>query len=134
MSDTIIKVEGLYKKFCTSLKRSMLYGTLDAFKDMSGISTDTRLRKREFWALQDINFKINKGEKIGFLGINGSGKTTLLRLLNGIFPPDGGKITINGRIGALLAVGAGFHPYMTCLLYTSPSPRDRTRSRMPSSA
>lgn len=113
MSDTIIKVEGLYKKFCTSLKRSMLYGTLDAFKDMSGISTDTRLRKREFWALQDINFKINKGEKIGFLGINGSGKTTLLRLLNGIFPPDGGKITINGRIGALLAVGAGFHPYMT---------------------
>jgi len=113
MSDTIIKVEGLYKKFCTSLKRSMLYGTLDAFKDMSGISTNTLLRKREFWALQDINFEINKGEKVGFLGINGSGKTTLLRLLNGIFPPDEGKITIKGRIGALLAVGAGFHPYMT---------------------
>jgi len=47
------------------------------------------------------------------IGQNGCGKTTLLRLINGIFPPDRGKITINGRIGALIAVGAGFHPHMT---------------------
>jgi lipopolysaccharide transport system ATP-binding protein len=71
------------------------------------------LRKKEFWALQDINFELKRGETLGLIGQNGSGKTTLLRLINGIFPLDKGKITINGRIGALIAVGAGFHPHMT---------------------
>lgn len=114
MSDSIIQIESLYKKFCTSLKRSMLYGTYDALRDMTGISYDsTLLRKKEFWALQDISFELKRGETLGLIGQNGCGKTTLLRLLNGIFPPDKGKITINGRIGALIAVGAGFHPHMT---------------------
>lgn len=114
MAETVVKVEGLYKKFTTSLKRSMLYGTYDAIRDMSGISYDaTQLRNKEFWALQDIHFELKRGETLGLIGQNGCGKTTLLRLLNGIFPPDKGKITINGRIGALIAVGAGFHPYMT---------------------
>ena len=114
MSENIIIVENLNKKFCRSLKRSMFYGTTDVVRDMVGIPYKVKkLRKSEFWALKDINFEIKKGEKIGFLGVNGSGKSTLLRLLNGIFPPDRGKITINGRIGALIAVGAGFHPLMT---------------------
>jgi lipopolysaccharide transport system ATP-binding protein len=114
MSDTLIKVEGLSKKFCTSLKRSMVYGTYDAVRDMAGISYDAeQLRKKEFWALQDINFELKRGETLGLIGQNGCGKTTLLRLINGLFPPDKGKITINGRIGALIAVGAGFHQHMT---------------------
>jgi lipopolysaccharide transport system ATP-binding protein len=114
MSDTLIKVEGLHKKFCQSLKRSMFYGTIDATKSMLGLPIkNADLRKKEFWALQDINFELKQGEKVGVLGANGSGKSTLLRLLNGVFPPDVGKITLNGRIGALIAVGAGFHPHMT---------------------
>ena len=114
MSDTVLKVEGLYKKFCQSLKRSLLYGTIDATKSMFGVSIENLdLRKKEFWALQDINFELKRGETLGLIGQNGSGKTTLLRLINGIFPPDKGRITINGRIGALIAVGAGFHPHMT---------------------
>jgi lipopolysaccharide transport system ATP-binding protein len=114
MSETLIKVEGLYKKFCTSLKRSMLYGTYDAVRDMAGISYNaTQLRKMEFWALQDINFELKSGEILGLVGKNGSGKTTLLRLINGIFPPDKGRITVNGSIGSLIALGAGFHPYMS---------------------
>lgn len=114
MSDVAVKVEGLSKKFCMSLKKSMLYGTYDVARDMLGVpKKNVQLRKSEFWALQDIDFELKRGEKAGFLGENGSGKTTLLRLLNGIFPPDKGRITINGRIGALIAVGAGFHPYMT---------------------
>jgi lipopolysaccharide transport system ATP-binding protein len=114
MSETVIKVEGLHKKFCKSLKRSLLYGTMDATKSMFGLPIENvDLRKKEFWALQDINFELKRGETLGLIGQNGSGKTTLLRLLNGIFPPDKGKITINGRIGALIAVGAGFHPHMT---------------------
>ena len=92
----------------------MVYGTYDAFRDMAGISYDAeQLRKKEFWALQDINFELKRGETLGLIGQNGCGKTTLLRLINGIFPPDKGKITINGRIGALISVGAGFHPHMT---------------------
>lgn len=114
MSDTLIKVEGLYKKFTRNLKRSMLYGTTDVVKGMMGIAPKSgKLRKDEFWALQDINFELKRGETLGIIGANGSGKSTLLRVLNGIFPPDKGKVAINGRIGALIAVGAGFHPHMT---------------------
>lgn len=114
MSDTLIKVDGLYKKFCRSLKRSMYYGTMDTVRSMMGLdSNEAALRTSEFWALEDINFELKRGETLGLIGQNGCGKTTLLRLLNGIFPPDLGKITINGRIGALIAVGAGFHPHMT---------------------
>ncbi len=114
MSDTLIHIEGLYKKFARSLKRSMIYGTADTFRSMAGISYNTsQLRKSEFWALEDINLELKRGETLGLIGANGSGKSTLLRLINGIFPPDLGKITINGRMGALIAVGAGFHPHMT---------------------
>lgn len=114
MTDTIIKVENLSKKFCRTLKRSMYYGTIDTARSMFSIPYQTdELRKDEFWALRNISFELKKGEKLGIIGANGSGKSTLLRLLNGIFPPDEGKITVDGRIGALIAVGAGFHPHMT---------------------
>lgn len=114
MSDSILTVENLSKKFCRTLKRSMYYGTLDIGRDMLGIPYSTQeLRQSEFWALNDVSFQLKKGEKIGFLGTNGSGKSTLLRLINGIYPPDTGKITVKGTIGALIAVGVGFHPHMT---------------------
>jgi lipopolysaccharide transport system ATP-binding protein len=60
-----------------------------------------------------VSFELKKGETLGIIGVNGSGKSTLLRLVTGIFPPDKGRISFKGRIGALIAVGAGFHPYMT---------------------
>jgi lipopolysaccharide transport system ATP-binding protein len=112
--ETVIRVEGVSKKFCTSLKRSMFYGSIDILKSMLGIPfSTTRLRPAEFWALHDINFTVKKGESLGVIGVNGSGKSTLLRLINGIFPLDDGKITARGRMGALIAIGAGFHPHMT---------------------
>ena len=112
--DVVIKVEGLHKKFCRNLRRSMFYGVLDVMRDMFGIARDRgKLRKSEFFALEDINFELKKGEALGIIGQNGSGKTTLLRIINGIFPPDRGKISVCGRMGALIAVGAGFHPHMT---------------------
>lgn len=113
-TETVIKVEGLSKKFCCSLKRSMFYGTIDIFRNMFGIPYNQGiLRKNEFWALEDINFELKKGETLGIIGVNGSGKSTLLRLITGIFPPDKGKISVTGRVGSLIAVGAGFHPHMT---------------------
>lgn len=112
-NNTVLKVDGLSKKFCKSLKRSMIYGTKDAIKDMLGFPASVPLRKEEFWALKDINFELKEGDCLGIIGPNGSGKSTLLRLLTGIFPPDKGQITSRGRVGALIAVGAGFHPHMT---------------------
>lgn len=113
-TEIVIKVEDLSKKFCRHLKRSMLYGTIDIFRNMFSIPYDqTILRKNEFWALENINFELRKGETLGIIGVNGSGKSTLLRLITGIFPPDKGRIIVNGRIGSLIAVGAGFHPHMT---------------------
>ncbi len=92
----------------------MLYGTLDALKSMFGMTVDqTVLRKHEFWAVKNVSFELKSGETLGIIGVNGSGKSTLLRLLTGIFPPDEGRIHSRGSIGALIAVGAGFHPHMT---------------------
>jgi len=112
--DVVIAVNHVSKKFCKNLKRSMLYGTYDLVRSMFGLKIESGyLRKEEFWALKNVRFELKRGETLGIIGANGSGKTTLLRLLNGIFPPDKGEIRINGRIGALIAVGAGFHPHMT---------------------
>ncbi len=114
MEETIIQVQGLSKKFCRDLKRSMTYAAWDISRSMLGISYKTDvLRKYEFWALKNISFELKRGEVLGIIGVNGSGKSTLLRLLNGIFPPDIGQIGVKGRIGALISVGAGLHPHMT---------------------
>jgi lipopolysaccharide transport system ATP-binding protein len=112
--DVVLRVENLSKKFCRTLKRSMFYGTIDIARSMLGIDYQTdQLRPAEFWAVENVSFELRRGETLGLLGQNGCGKTTLLRLINGIFPPDKGRITVKGRIGALIAVGAGFHPHMT---------------------
>jgi len=113
-NEMAIVAEGVSKKFCRSLKRSLFYGMQDTVRNMLGFTPElATLRRAEFWALQDVNFELKAGECLGVIGQNGSGKSTLLRLLNGIFPPTAGRIEIRGRIGALIAVGAGFHPNMT---------------------
>ena len=112
--DTVIKVEGLYKKFSRNLKRTMLYGSIDLARSLLGRPKERPgLRKDEFWALEDINFELKRGECLGLIGKNGCGKSTLLRLINGIYPPDKGNIKFKGRMGGLIALGAGFHPHMT---------------------
>jgi lipopolysaccharide transport system ATP-binding protein len=113
-SEVAIKVEHVSKKYCKSLKRSMLYGVEDIGRNMVGLSSRSdKLRKNEFWAVNDVSFEIRRGETLGIIGPNGAGKTTLLKMLSGIFWPDKGKITVRGRVGALIEVGAGFHPLLT---------------------
>ena len=70
-------------------------------------------RKKEhvnFYALRDINLGIEKGEVVGLLGKNGAGKSTLLKIITGVLTPTSGEIKINGKISALIELGAGFNP------------------------
>lgn len=114
MSDVLIQVDHVSKKYCKFLKDSMVYGVKDIGRNMFGLKSHSdQLRKNEFWSVDDVSFEVKRGETLGLIGANGSGKTTMLKMINGIFWPDKGKISVRGRIGALIAVGAGFHPLLT---------------------
>jgi energy-coupling factor transporter ATP-binding protein EcfA2 len=63
--------------------------------------------------LDEVSFELRRGECLGLIGRNGAGKTTLLKMLNGLIKPDKGRIEIRGRVGALIALGAGFNPILT---------------------
>ncbi len=114
MTEPVIKVEKASKKFSKGLQHTMLYGVKDITRNIMGREAITdKIRKGEFWAVEDVSFTLKKGESLGIIGPNGSGKTTLLKMLNGIFMPDKGRISVKGRVGALIQVGAGFHPMLT---------------------
>ena len=116
MSDSgaLITVEGVSKKFCRSLKRSLWYGVNDMAAELTGGSRrHDELRQDEFWAVKDVSFQLRRGECLGLIGRNGAGKTTLLKTLNGLIKPDHGRIEMHGRVGALIALGAGFNPILT---------------------
>jgi len=115
MNDTLVKVEGVSKKFCRSLKKSLWYGMQDLGNELIGQrhSGDGELRPDEFWSVKDVSFELKRGECLGLIGPNGAGKSTLLKMLNGLIKPDEGLIEMNGRVGALIELGAGFNPLLT---------------------
>lgn len=124
MSDVLIRVDNVSKRFCRSLKRSLWYGLQDLGSEIGGrphggrsglpqSSSDVQLRGEEFWAVKDVSFELRRGECLGLIGHNGAGKTTLLRMLNGLIKPDTGMIRVKGKMGALIALGAGFNPVLT---------------------
>lgn len=114
MNDIVIKAECISKKFCKSLRYVMTYGATDITRDFFNIKSKTeKLRDGEFWAVDDVSFELKRGETLGVIGPNGSGKSSILKMLNGIYMPDQGKIEIKDRVGALIEVGAGFHPMLT---------------------
>lgn len=71
------------------------------------------LAQKDFWALSDIDFKVEEGERLGFIGHNGAGKSTLLKILSNILEPTRGSMKVNGRLRALIEIGAGFHGDLT---------------------
>ncbi len=144
--EVLVRVQGVSKKFCRSLKKSLWYGVCDigaelnpfrrrvaevagsgllvagngSKQDSSELATSDSplvtphgLRPDEFYAVRDVSFELRRGECLGLIGHNGAGKTTLLKMLNGLIKPDSGKITMRGRVGALIALGAGFNPILT---------------------
>jgi lipopolysaccharide transport system ATP-binding protein len=143
LGEVLVRVEGVSKKFCRSLKRSLWYGLCDIGAELNPFAkqratsreqgaryiaeerrnqlatsnsltvTSPPLRPDEFWAVSDVSFELRRGECLGLIGHNGAGKTTLLKMLNGLIKPDRGRIDMNGRVGALIALGAGFNPILT---------------------
>ncbi len=115
MSDPLIKVEGVSKKFCRSLKKSLWYGMQDLGNELIGKrhGGNGELRTDEFWSVNDVSFELRRGECLGLIGPNGAGKSTLLKMLNGLIKPDKGSLEINGRVGALIELGAGFNPILS---------------------
>lgn len=106
----IIEVNHIWKEYKKGMDRR--YKSLrDTIVDIPGRFFGER--KEKFWALENIDFKVNAGESIGIIGRNGAGKSTLLKILSRITPPTKGEIILRGRVASLLEVGTGFHPELT---------------------
>jgi ABC-2 type transport system ATP-binding protein len=103
-TDSIV-VDGVSKRFTMQYHRTLKQMAIAAARRQD--ISDT------FLALDDVSFTVQQGESIGLMGLNGSGKSTLLKLINGVMPPDQGKVLTRGRIAGLIATGAGFHPQIS---------------------
>ena len=119
MSDPIIKVENLSKSYILKHQNTERYTALrdvitnKAKNVLSSKSQILNPKSEEFWALKDVSFDINAGDRVGIIGRNGAGKSTLLKILSRIVTPTKGRITIEGRVASLLEVGTGFHPELS---------------------
>src|SRR5260370_39847685 len=92
------------------------------YQEPEGKASENKLRRvtrrlwgnrNDFWALRDVSFEVERGEALGIIGQNGAGKSTILKLLYNITAPTKGRISINGRLAALIEVASGFHPDLT---------------------
>ena len=115
MGTSAIEFQGVWKKFRRGERFDSLRDLIPEMtkKFFTKVSGNGELSRREFWALQNINFSIEKGDVLGIIGPNGSGKSTILKLISGIMRPSRGQMNIEGRISSLIEVGAGFHPDLT---------------------
>ena len=119
---SIIQVKNLSKSYILSHQGKERYTTLrDVMAQKSrslfslgrSLKSTAKVTKEEFWALKDINFEVEKGDRVGIIGRNGAGKSTLLKILSRITEPTSGSIKITGRVASLLEVGTGFHPELS---------------------
>lgn len=114
-SNILIDIKDVSKKFCSDIKRNMLYGIKDTFFGIGSSANYMRLRPKEFWALKGINLKIKSGDILGILGTNGSGKTTLMRLIADIYETNVGDISFpfDLKITPIFALKSGMSPVFT---------------------
>ncbi|NFN06761.1 ABC transporter ATP-binding protein [Clostridium botulinum] len=107
MSDVVIKFENVGMHFRKSTQK------ISSFKEYFIKKIKGQVVYEEFIALNDINFEIEKGEVVGFVGLNGAGKSTLLKVVSGVQKPTVGKISVKGKVSPLLELGAGFDNDLT---------------------
>ncbi len=103
-----IRVKNVTKKY------KLFDKTSDRVKDALGLAGKKKLYK-DYYALKDLSFDIKRGETVGIIGVNGAGKSTILKIITGVLNPTEGEVEINGRISALLELGAGFNSDYTGL-------------------
>ncbi len=117
-----IHAEGLSKRYLLprrpQARSSSLGEALSGLLRSTGRARDVDPAHRhgdhdEFWALRDVSFRIDAGDRVGIIGRNGAGKSTLLKILSRITEPTAGRVTIRGRVASLLEVGTGFHPELS---------------------
>lgn len=106
MTENIIQVQNISKKY------NLYEKPQDRFKEAIGLEKKKSLH-REFYALNDVSFDVRRGETVGIIGTNGAGKSTLLKIITGVLKPSSGKIEVNGKVSALLELGAGFNQEYT---------------------
>ena len=107
MSKPAIIVDNVSMKFNLSKEK------VDSLKDYIIKSIKKEIKYNEFWALQNVSFTVEKGDRVGILGLNGAGKSTLLKVIAGVFKPTEGTVTKHGKMVPLLELGAGFDPQYT---------------------
>lgn len=114
MTDIALRMNSVYKRFRKGVQYDSLRDLIPALTGRMFRRTDlSSSDDREFWALEDISFSVEKGEAFGIVGHNGAGKSTLLKILAGILQPTRGTLEVTGRLSAILEVSAGFHPDLT---------------------
>ena len=106
-----IEVENVSKRF--RMRTVQPHTTLKSAIVEKVLGRKSPRREAVFHALRDVTLSVEKGQTLGVIGRNGSGKSTLLKLLAGILRPDSGTVRVNGKVSALLELGAGFHPEFT---------------------
>ena len=107
MSKPAIIVDDVSMKFNLSKEK------VDSLKDYIIKSLRKEIKYNEFWALKNVSFTVEKGDRVGILGLNGAGKSTLLKVIAGVFKPTSGTVTKHGKMVPLLELGAGFDPQYT---------------------
>jgi ABC-type polysaccharide/polyol phosphate transport system ATPase subunit len=112
--EVLVALDGVSKKFSKSLKDARKYGLKKLIAGAFGVRDEwQKLRPGQFWAVDEVSLTVEKGETVGIIGRNGAGKSTILKMINGLYLPDKGEIRVGGKVGALIELGAGFHPLLS---------------------